>query len=66
MNNPTRARMMGINGRTLVEAHDIHRTWSLHEKLYQETAKKTHTQLVFKKGQRLGKRELVKSRMGFK
>jgi glycosyltransferase involved in cell wall biosynthesis len=66
LNNPERARMMGINGRTLVEAHDIHRTWSLHEKLYQETAKKAHTRQVFKQRQRLGKWELVKARIGFK
>ena len=66
LDNPTRARMMGMAGRTLTEAHAIQRTWSLHEKLYQETVKKAHPQLVFKKGQRLGKRELAKSRMGFK
>ena len=64
LNNPERARMMGIDGRTLVEAHDIHRTWSLHEKLYLETAKKTHTRHVFI--QRPGTWELVKARIGFK
>jgi len=66
LNNPGKARMIGLEGRTLVEAHDMHRTWSLHEKLYQESVKKTQTQLVLKQGQRLGKWELVKSRMGFK
>ncbi len=66
LDNPTRARMMGMAGRKLTEAHDIQRTWSLHEKLYQETIKKAQPQLVFQKGQPLGKRELAKSRMGLK
>jgi hypothetical protein len=58
--------MMGMDGRALIEAHDIQRTWSLHEKLYQAAVMKTQTQQVFKNGQRLGKQELVKSRTGFK
>lgn len=66
LNNPTRARMMGMAGRTLTAAHDIQRTWSLHEKLYQVTVQRTQIPYAFKKGQRLGKRELVKSWMGFK
>ena len=66
LDNPTKARMMGMAGRTFTEAHDIQRTWSLHEKLYQETVKTAQAQHVFKKRQGLGKRELVKSRIGFK
>ena len=66
LNNPEKARMMGMDGRTLVEAHDMHRTWSQYEKLYQASVMKTQTHQVLKRGQRLGKRDLVKSRMGFK
>ena len=66
LNDPERARMMGMEGRTLVEAHDIHKTWSLHETLYLGLVKSTPTRQVLKKGQRLGKRKLMKSWMGFK
>jgi len=63
LDNPTKARMMGMAGRTFTEAHE---TCSLHEKLYQETVKRTQAQHVFKKRQRLDTWELVKSRIGFK
>jgi len=55
-----------MDGRALAEEHDIHQTWPLHEKLYQETVKKAPAQHVFKKGQRLGTWELVKAQIGFK
>jgi len=58
--------MIGMDGRALAEEHDIHQTWPLHEKLYQETVKKAPAQHVFKKGQRLGTWELVKAQIGFK
>lgn len=43
LNNPTRARQMGAEGRQLVEAHNIQHTWSLHETLYQGLIKQILT-----------------------
>ncbi len=38
LRNPKKARIIGKDGRLLTEGHDIHRTWSSYEKLYQELA----------------------------
>jgi len=66
VNDSKRAHLMGREGRILVEEHDIHRTWSLHEKLYLGMVKQNRAQLVTERGKLAGQWNFIKTLMGLK
>lgn len=49
INNPKMAKAMGQEGRNIAEAHDVQITSTLHEKLYDETIKRTYRRSMAKR-----------------
>jgi len=66
VNYSKRAYVMGREGRIIAENHDIHLTWTLHEKLYLEAIRQARVQPVTKQKRLLDHRELVKILLGLK
>ena len=66
MNNPKWARTMGREGHILAEEHDLHTACTLHEKLYRDAIKQTHTRHTFDGRKLLVQWKLMKSLIGIK